>query len=117
MAGGWGIRSNLSHPGIAPTSLLAARPELGREERASGRGLIGALSTRGILVGTAESAGLPALLAATDRTATGGEFYGPRGFGHIGGAPARQTLYSRLTSAADARRIWDASTKLTSAVF
>ena len=30
LAGGWGITSVLSHPGIAPTSLLAARPELGR---------------------------------------------------------------------------------------
>ncbi|WP_255353806.1 SDR family oxidoreductase, partial [Aeromicrobium sp. Leaf272] len=26
---GWGITSNLSHPGVAPTSLLAARPEVG----------------------------------------------------------------------------------------
>lgn len=28
---GWGITSNLSHPGIAPTNLLAARPEVGRD--------------------------------------------------------------------------------------
>lgn len=28
-AGGWGITSNLSHPGVAPTNLLAARPEVG----------------------------------------------------------------------------------------
>ena len=24
-AGGWGITSNLSHPGVAPTNLMAAR--------------------------------------------------------------------------------------------
>ena len=30
-AHGWGITSNLAHPGVAPTNLLAARPELGRE--------------------------------------------------------------------------------------
>ena len=113
LAGGWGIRSNLSHPGIAPTSLLAARPELGREARASGRGLIGALSKRGILVGTAESAGLPALMAATGSES----FYGPGGLGHLGGAPAPQTLYSRLRSTEDAARIWTASVKLTGAVF
>ena len=29
---GWGITSNLSHPGVAPTNLLAARPELGRTQ-------------------------------------------------------------------------------------
>lgn len=27
---GWGITSNLAHPGVAPTNLLAARLELGR---------------------------------------------------------------------------------------
>ena len=32
-AAGWGITSNISHPGVAPTSLLAARPELGRASR------------------------------------------------------------------------------------
>ena len=31
-AEGWGITSNLSHPGVAPTNLLAARPELDRSE-------------------------------------------------------------------------------------
>ena len=36
-AGGWGITSNLSHPGLAPTNLLAARPELGRGEEVAGR--------------------------------------------------------------------------------
>ena len=113
VAGGWGIRSNLSHPGIAPTSLLAARPELGREERASGRGLIGALSTRGILVGTAESAGLPALMASVGSK----PFYGPSGLGHLGGAPAPQKPYSRLRSTEDAARIWTVSEELTRTPF
>ncbi|TBN58332.1 SDR family NAD(P)-dependent oxidoreductase [Glaciihabitans arcticus] len=113
VAGGWGIRSNLSHPGIAPTSLLAARPELGRETRAGGRGLIGELSRRGILLGTAESAGLPALMAATGS----GQFYGPGGFARLGGAPAPQKLYSRLTSTEDATRIWQASEELAGTSF
>ena len=34
-AGGWGITSNISHPGVAPTNLLAARPELVRDEETS----------------------------------------------------------------------------------
>jgi NAD(P)-dependent dehydrogenase (short-subunit alcohol dehydrogenase family) len=116
-AGGWGITSNLSHPGIAPTSLLAARPELGRNEAASGRSFIGALSRRGILLGTAESAGLPALLAATSVGDAGGRFYGPKGPGHLGGDPAGQKLYSRLRSAEDARRIWSESERLTGVTF
>jgi len=109
----WGITSNLSHPGIAPTSLLAARPELGRADAAGGRDLIGALSRRGILVGTAETAGLPALMASTST----GRFYGPSGLGHLGGQPAEQKLYSRLRRDEDARRIWAASEGLTGATF
>ena len=110
-AEGWGITSNLSHPGVAPTNLLAAQETLGRDKPATGRTLIGALSRRGILFGTAESAGLPALLAAT--SGLPGRFYGPGGIGHLGGAPAEQKLYSRLRSTEDAARIWTESERLT----
>ncbi|HEY3548127.1 MAG TPA: SDR family oxidoreductase [Propionicimonas sp.] len=116
-AGGWGITSNLSHPGIAPTSLLAARPELGRDGDTIGRRLIGTLSRRGILFGTADSAGLPALYAATSSDAKRGGFYGPRGPGHLGGLPGEQALYSRLRSTEEARRIWHISEELTRAPF
>ena len=61
---GWGITSNLSHPGVAPTSLLAARPELGRSGDTQSVRVIRWLSARGILVGTPDSASLPALFAA-----------------------------------------------------
>ena len=113
LANGWGITSNIAHPGIAPTSLLTARPELGRSTNAPGRGLIGALSERGILLGTVESATLPALYAATSRDARRGAFYGPRGLAHLGGAPAEQKLYSRLRSTEDAQRMWQVSEQLT----
>jgi NAD(P)-dependent dehydrogenase (short-subunit alcohol dehydrogenase family) len=112
---GWGITSNLSHPGVAPTNLLAAQETLGRAKPATGRGLIGALSRRGILLGTAESAALPALLAATSGTPS--LFYGPSGPGHLGGPPAEQKLYSRLRSTEDAARIWAASEELTGVTF
>lgn len=65
-AGGWGITSNLSQPGLAPTNLLAARPELGRDKEVAGRRMIRLLSGKGILIGTVETAKLPALMAATD---------------------------------------------------
>ena len=112
---GWGITSNLSHPGIAPTNLLAAQETLGRAKPANVRGLIGALSRRGILLGTAYSAGLPALLAATSGLPS--LFYGPSGPGHLGGPPAEQKLYSRLRSAEDAARIWAVSEELTGVSF
>jgi len=116
-ASGWGITSNLSHPGIAPTNLLAARPELGRDQETSGRRLIRTLSERGILLGTVETAKLPALYAATSPEAKRGGFSGPRGFGHMGGPPGEQKLYSRLRSAEEAERIWRVSEELTDVSF
>lgn len=111
-AEGWGLSSNLSHPGVAPTSLLAARPELGRDGDTTGVKIIRALSRRGLLVGTPASAALPAVLAATAPDA-GGRFYGPRGPGHLGGPPAEQRLYSRLRSPEEAQRVWEVSQELT----
>ncbi|MFF2847490.1 SDR family oxidoreductase [Streptomyces sp. NPDC058001] len=116
-AGGWGIISNLSHPGVAPTNLLAARPEVRRDKETRGRKLIGALSARGILLGTVETAKLPALYAATAPDAQNARLYGPSGLGHLGGPPAEQKLYSRLRSAEDAQRIWQISQELTKVHF
>jgi NAD(P)-dependent dehydrogenase (short-subunit alcohol dehydrogenase family) len=114
---GWGVTSVLSHPGVAPTSLLSARPELGRASAARGRGLIGALSARGILLGTTASAGLPALAAATSAAVDPERLYGPAGLGHLGGGPGTQPLYSRLRSTEDAERIWAESERLTEVRF
>ena len=47
-AEGWGVRSVLSHPGVAATNLLAAQPGLGRDGETLSRRLIGTLSRRGI---------------------------------------------------------------------
>jgi len=112
-AGGWGITSNLAHPGVAPTNLLAARPEVGRAKDTAGVRVIRALSRSGILLGTVESAALPALFAATSPDARGARLYGPSGPGHLGGAPAEQDVYSRLGSLDDAARIWSRSEELT----
>ncbi|WP_328468642.1 SDR family oxidoreductase [Actinoplanes sp. NBC_00393] len=114
-AGGWGITSNLAHPGVAPTNLLAARPEVGRAKDTAGVRLIRVLSRLGILLGTVETALLPALLAATSPDARGGRLYGPSGLGHLSGAPAEQEIYSRLRSHDDARRVWEISEELTGA--
>ncbi|NEV85275.1 SDR family NAD(P)-dependent oxidoreductase [Streptomyces tendae] len=112
-AGDWGITSNLSHPGVAPTNLLAARPEVGRAKDTLGVRAIRVLSARGILLGTVRTAQLPALYAATSPQAERGAFYGPGGPGRLGGPPARQKLYSRLRSTDDARRTWARSEELT----
>ncbi|WP_238009137.1 SDR family oxidoreductase [Dactylosporangium sp. AC04546] len=112
-AGGWGITSNIAHPGVAATSLLAARPEVGRARATAGGRVVRALGSRGILFGTVETALLPALYAATSPDARGGRLYGPGGFQHIAGAPAEQAVYSRLRGEDDARRMWQVSEHLT----
>lgn len=112
-AGGWGLTSNLSHPGVAPTSLLSARPELGRDRDTPQIALIRRLSRAGILLGTVESAQLPALYAATSPQAQGGRLYGPDGLGNLGGSPAEHALYRPLRNAEEAARVWRVSEELT----
>ncbi|HEU5023305.1 MAG TPA: hypothetical protein VFV01_00145 [Spirillospora sp.] len=92
------------------TSSIAA---LGKTLLDEGRTIIRALSERGVLLGTAETATLPAHYAATSPHAERGGFYGPRGLGHLGGPPAEQRLYGRLRSAEEAQRIWRVSEELT----
>lgn len=116
-AGGWGLTSILTHPGIAPTSLLAARPEVGRAQDTGAVRMIRRLSARGILVGTPETAMLPALVAATSPDARAGQLWSPRGPGRMGGAPALQQPFAPLRSTADAARIWDVSQELAGVAF
>jgi NAD(P)-dependent dehydrogenase (short-subunit alcohol dehydrogenase family) len=107
IAGGWGITSTLSHPGVAPTSLLAARPEVGRATATRGRVAVVAMSRLG-LAGSVESAALPALLAATAPDAGGAQF-GPNGPGRMAGAPGEQSLYPTLRDPDEAARVWKIS--------
>ena len=106
---GWGVSSNLSHPGVSPTNLLAAQPSMGRSKATGGRRIISLMSRVGI-AGTVASAALPALMAATDPAAQGDQFYGPKRM--IGGGPSLQKLWSPLLNMDDARRIWDVSASL-----
>jgi NAD(P)-dependent dehydrogenase (short-subunit alcohol dehydrogenase family) len=114
---GWGITSTLCHPGVAPTSLLAARHELGRSTDTGAVRLIRWLSARGLIVGTPVTAALPALYAAASPESESGLFYGPSGFGHLSGAPAAQKLYARLDDQSGAQRSWKLSEQLTDARF
>jgi NAD(P)-dependent dehydrogenase (short-subunit alcohol dehydrogenase family) len=106
---GWGVTSNLSHPGVSPTNLLAAQPAMGRSRATGARRVITLLSRIGI-TGTVGSAALPALMAATDPASRGDQFYGPKRL--VGGGPAQRTLWSPLRSMDNAHRIWDVSADL-----
>lgn len=110
--GGWGVRSVLSHPGIAPTNLLAARPEIGRTADTTSVRVIRWLSANGVLLGSVRSAAQPALQAATTADPASDVLYGPRGLGHLGGAPGTHALYRPLRDDEEAARVWDASLRL-----
>lgn len=105
----WGISSNLSHPGISPTNLLAAQPAMGRDGVSPERRLIGFLSQIG-LAGTPDSAALPALMAATDPEYGGDQFFGPKRT--MSGPPAVQEFWAPLRHMDDAHRIWEVSERL-----
>jgi NAD(P)-dependent dehydrogenase (short-subunit alcohol dehydrogenase family) len=107
---GWGVSSTLAHPGVSPTNLLAAQPGMGRPRVAPERRLIVALSRLGV-VGTVESAALPALVAAVGPDSAGDQFWGPRRT--LGGPPAEVPFWSPLRDMAEARRLWDVSEQLT----
>ncbi len=111
-AGGWGITSTLSHPGVAPTSLLAARPEMGRSSDTGAVKVIRWLSRRGILVGTPESAALPALMAATSPDVADGAFVGPRGLLGLGGSPGAQEPWAPFRDESEWARTWELSERL-----
>ncbi|KRB35769.1 SDR family oxidoreductase [Microbacterium sp. Root180] len=112
-AASWGLRSNLSHPGVTPTNLLAAQPGMGRPDDTAAVRFIRAMSRRGLLFGTPQSAALAAVHAATSPVAQGGRLYGPSGFRHLSGLPAEQPLYTRLRSESEAQRVWELSERLT----
>ena len=116
-AGGWGIESNVVHPGIAVTNLLAAHPEMGRSRDTGLVRVIRLLSRLGLLVQTAEGGALPALYAATNASAQHGGFYGPDGFQHLSGSAAEQEIYKSARSRGDAERLWEVSESLTGTVF
>jgi NAD(P)-dependent dehydrogenase (short-subunit alcohol dehydrogenase family) len=109
-AGGWGITSVLSHPGVAPTSLLAARPEMGRDGDTREVRMIRWLSRHGLVAGTPETAALPAVMAAT--TPDPVDFHGPQWPGNAGGPPGEQKLWKPLQDAAAASRLWSVSEEL-----
>lgn len=116
-ASGWGLTSNIAHPGVAPTSLLAARPELQRADDTTDVRMIRWLSARGLIVGTVDTATLPALMAATTPDAKDGGFYGPQWPGRVGGPPGEQKLWRPLRSAEDATRLWTLSEEMSGVTF
>jgi protochlorophyllide reductase len=94
-----------AHPGASNT-------DLGTE----GKGLTNkALRIVPIVSQSASRGAQPALRAATDPSATGGQFYGPRWITR--GHAVVETPSKRANNEADAKRLWDISQQLTNRNF
>lgn len=109
---GWGITSNVAHPGVTATNLLAAQPQMGRSSDTVAVRVIRFTSRLGVLTQTVDRGLLPALYAAVHPESEGGKFYGPRGFQHLTGAPALQDVYAPASDPADGARLWELSERL-----
>ncbi|MEU4471972.1 SDR family oxidoreductase [Micromonospora sp. NPDC023888] len=111
-AGGWGIVSNVAHPGTTMTNLYASGPNLGRNRPSAHHAVLSRLARWGILVHSVDAGLLPALYAATSPQARGGRFYGPDGLGQFTGKPTELAVYRSARSTEDAARLWTVSERL-----
>lgn len=111
-AGGWGVTSNVAHPGTTLTNLYAAGPNMGRKRPSPYAGIMKALARMGVLVQSVDAGLLPALYAATSPEARGGRFYGPDGLGQFTGGPTELAVYGSARDEAAAARLWDLSEEL-----
>jgi NAD(P)-dependent dehydrogenase (short-subunit alcohol dehydrogenase family) len=92
------VASLAAHPG-------GAQSQLDRHSR-------GARAVRPLLQGVRDAA-LPAVRAAVDPGASGGEYYGPAGFATMAGPPVKQRSSRRSRQSETARRLWLVCSKLT----
>jgi NAD(P)-dependent dehydrogenase (short-subunit alcohol dehydrogenase family) len=94
------------------TAALAAHPGGSRTDLGTeGRGLSNRLFNMTMIGQSAEAGALPTLRAATDPSAVGGQYYGPR-WGMWGRA-VLETPSKRARNADDAARLWTRSEELT----
>lgn len=116
-AAGWGITSNVAHPGTTLTNLYASGPNLGRSRPSPHDRVMRRLLRWGVFVQSVEAGLLPALHAATGPQARGGAFYGPDGLGQFTGGPTELAVYRSARDEAQAARLWTVSAQLAQVEF
>ncbi len=109
-ANGWEVSSIGAHPGISRTNLLHNAP--GRGSPASI-----ARSLLWFLFQPADQGALPTLFAATWPDAKSGAYYGPHRLSETRGYPAPARIPPQGLDTAMSARLWEASERLTGAVF
>ena len=93
-----------AHPGLSRTSLARYLPLPVRPFIAAGTWVTGQSAAKGAL---------PTLRAATDPSAVGGDFFGPRGIGETRGRPVTVGSTRGARDPEAMRRLWEMSEELT----
>jgi NAD(P)-dependent dehydrogenase (short-subunit alcohol dehydrogenase family) len=105
-----------AHPGVVFTNLFHARPRLQQALLKPQFRIINFWAVQDVRMGA-----LPALRAATDPAARGGDYYGPRRYGlrrrFYTGYPDRVEPAQSARDAADQGRLWRVSERLTGVTF
>jgi NAD(P)-dependent dehydrogenase (short-subunit alcohol dehydrogenase family) len=97
-----------AHPGSTSTELVRHLPGLLQAAYAATGGLVSQSAAMGAL---------PALRAATDPAARGGEYFGPGGWAQLKGDPVLVSSTGRSHDAAAQQRLWAESERLTGVTF
>ena len=112
-AAGSRLVSVAAHPGISKTPIAAGWERENRRRLADRFALWSyRLSTR-LFGQTAEAGARSLVFAATEPSVTGGGYYGPTGFGQMGGPPGPVRPSRRALDPVVAARLWEASERLT----
>jgi NAD(P)-dependent dehydrogenase (short-subunit alcohol dehydrogenase family) len=111
-AAGAGAAALACHPGVVYTDLFATSSGLERFFLSPAMRMINFWAVQDVRMGA-----LPALRAATDPSAAGGEYFGPRRYGlrhrFYTGYPAAVESSARSHDQADQARLWQVSEQLT----
>jgi NAD(P)-dependent dehydrogenase (short-subunit alcohol dehydrogenase family) len=111
-AAGIPLTSNSAHPGFSRTDLVANGPGT-----SSAMGRMTNYIMQPFFSQSPADGALPELYAATSPEAHGFEYYGPRDRMELRGPVAHAKIVKRAGSAADAKRLWEISERLTGVVF
>jgi NAD(P)-dependent dehydrogenase (short-subunit alcohol dehydrogenase family) len=112
-AAGLGLVSVAAHPGISKTPIAAGWEREGRRRLRDRAELWGYRLSMRLFGQTAEQGARSLVFAARDPRVTGGGYYGPTGFGQMGGPPGPVEPSPRARDEDVAARLWEASERLT----
>ncbi|EZP74392.1 putative oxidoreductase [Sphingomonas paucimobilis] len=102
-AAGSPVKAIGCHPGVSLTELMRHLPSWTQPLLPLARPLFNPVA----------AAAWPALQAATDPQAQGGDYFGPQGIWEMRGASGKARIEKHALDRGDARRLWDLSVELT----